>query len=93
MRHEEIIGPELIEIFSTIFKRPDLALTSAYTARDVPVWDSFRQIDIILAVEEHYKIEFTSKEMDNLTSVGELVRTITKKTIGRSSSKNGSGGE
>jgi acyl carrier protein len=73
------INPALTRIFRQVFDRPDLVLNAAMTARDVQGWDSFKQIEIIIAVEEHFRIELDSKEMDNLNSVGDLVKIVNAK--------------
>ena len=44
----EIYGA-LTEIFRDVFNRDDLALKPELTAKDVPGWDSFKQIEIIMA--------------------------------------------
>jgi acyl carrier protein len=75
--------PEIYEALTTIFRdvflRDDLTLTPALTAQDVPDWDSFKQIEIIIAVEEHFGIKFRTREMDSLNNVGDLVRLIASK--------------
>ena len=70
----------LTEIFRDVFLRDDLELRPELTAKDVPGWDSFKQIDIILAVEEKYRVKFNTRELDSLHNVGDLVRVITGKT-------------
>ncbi len=65
----------LTAIFAEIFMR-DIELRPELMARDVPEWDSFRQIDIIVALEEHYDIKFQIKELDGLNNVGDLARLI-----------------
>ena len=67
------------EIFRDVFLRDDIALTPELSAKDVPGWDSFKQIDIILAVEEKYRIKLNTKELDSLHNVGDLVRVIADK--------------
>jgi acyl carrier protein len=42
-------------------------------------WDSFKQIEIIMSAEERWKIKFTTRELDSLLSVGDLVRVIATK--------------
>jgi acyl carrier protein len=79
MRETEIYAA-LIEIFRDVFLRDDLALHPGLTAQDVPGWDSFKQIDIILAAEEKYGIKFNTRELDSLHNVGDLVRVIVDKT-------------
>ena len=39
------------EIFRDVFLSDDIQLRPELSAKDVPGWDSFKQIDIILAVE------------------------------------------
>jgi acyl carrier protein len=70
---------KLTEIFQDIFMRDDLTLTPELTAKDVPGWDSFKQIEIIIAIEEAYQIRFRTKDLDNLHNVGDLARTILEK--------------
>ena len=78
MTNEEIYA-ELTEIFHDVFMRHDLALTPSLSARDVPGWDSFKLIEIVIAVEQRFGIKFTTRELDRLQNVGDLVNVITTK--------------
>lgn len=69
----------LTEIFHDIFLREDLALQPGLTARDVAGWDSFKQIEIIMAAEERFGIKVTTRELDELRCVGDLVRIVLKR--------------
>jgi acyl carrier protein len=80
MATEAEIYAALHEIFADVFMRDDLKLTPAMTAKDVQGWDSFKQIEIIMATEERYGIKFNTRELDSLLSVGDLVKTIAAKT-------------
>lgn len=77
---EADIYAALSEIFRDVFLRDDLQLRPELSAKDVQGWDSFKQIDIILAVEEKYGIKFNTRELDSLHNVGDLVRVIAGKT-------------
>jgi acyl carrier protein len=77
---EKAIYHRLGELFRDVFTRDDLVLTPELSAKDVPGWDSFRQIEIIMGVEELYGIKFHTRELDELRSVGDLVKTIAAKT-------------
>jgi acyl carrier protein len=80
--NEAQIYAELGEIFRDVFLTDDIELRPELSAKDVPGWDSFKQIDIILAVEEKYRIKLNTRELDSLQNVGDLVRVITAKTGG-----------
>ena len=79
MPAEAEIYAALEGIFRDVFMRDDLRLTPGMTAKDVAGWDSFKQIEIILAVEAEYHIKFNTRELDSLQSVGDLVRVIADK--------------
>ncbi len=82
MASETDVYPALTEIFHDVFMRDDIALSPTLTARQVQGWDSFKQIEIIMASEEAWKIKFNTRELDSLLSVGDLVRLIVAKTGG-----------
>jgi acyl carrier protein len=77
--NEAEIYPALSEIFEDVFMRDDITVTPELSAKDVKGWDSFKQIEIIMAVEEKYSIKFHTRELDSLNNVGDLVRTIAAK--------------
>ena len=79
MTEPEIYGT-LTDIFHDVFLRDDLVLSDELSAKQVPDWDSFKQIEIIIAVEEHFGIKFRTREMDSLNNVGDLVRLIASKS-------------
>jgi len=77
---EPQIYQALTTIFRDVFLRDDMVLSAGLTARDVPDWDSFKQIEIIIAVESRFGIKFGTREMDSLNNVGDLARLIADKT-------------
>jgi acyl carrier protein len=74
--NESDVYPRLAEIFAEAFMRGDLRLSPDLTAADVDGWDSLKQILIISAVEERFGIRMTTREMDSLRCVGDLVQII-----------------
>jgi acyl carrier protein len=59
--------------------RDDLVLKPELSAKDLPGWDSFKQIEIILASEERFGIKLTRRELNSLQCVGDLVRVVAGK--------------
>lgn len=78
--NEAEIYESLTAIFHDVFLRDDLILSADLSAKDVPDWDSFKQIEIIIAAEERFGIKFRTREMDSLNNVGDLVRLIASKS-------------
>ena len=50
------------------------------TANQVPGWDSFNHINVILAVEKDYNIHFKGLEILKVKNIGELQKLIDSKT-------------
>lgn len=70
----------LTEIFEDVFDGREIPLSPTLTAKQVQGWDSFKQIEIVLACEERWKIKFSTRELDSLQSVGDLAGLIVTKT-------------
>jgi acyl carrier protein len=67
---------QLNQIFRDVLDNDDINLTAKTTAADVPGWDSLAHINLILAVERHFKVRFATTEIGGLSDVGELVALI-----------------
>jgi acyl carrier protein len=73
---EAEIYAALTLIFRDVFLSDNLVLTSTLNANDVPGWDSFKQIEILIATEQHFGIKLSTREIDGLTNVGDLVSVV-----------------
>jgi acyl carrier protein len=77
---EADIYAALTEIFREAFMNDAMTLTPTLTAKDVKGWDSFKQIEIIVAAEERFGIKMNTRELDSLQNVGDLARVVAAKT-------------
>jgi len=73
---------QLKDIFIDVLENDDIVLTDATKAADIDEWDSLNHIQLVVAVEKHFKIRFTSKEIQSWKNVGELVNSISQKIPG-----------
>lgn len=69
----------LNEIFRDIFGDDTISLGPETTAADIPEWDSFNHINIIVAVESRFGIKFSTVEVEALKNVGDMAALIGRK--------------
>jgi acyl carrier protein len=78
MQTEEIYA-RLTTIFHDVFDDDSIVLSPNLIAADVPEWDSFNHINLIVAVETSFKIKFHTAELEQLHTVGHLADLIATK--------------
>ena len=72
----------LTDIFRALFDMPDLELTDQLTAHDVPGWDSFNHVNLMVSIEQEFSVRFTTEEVAALQNVGDLKRALAAKITG-----------
>mgnify|MGYP000886622418 CR=1 FL=1 len=73
------IQERLTKVFRTVFDNESITLTPDLTADDVDEWDSLSHINLMLAIELEFGIEFSQSEIQNFSNVGELIECVKTK--------------
>ncbi len=68
------------DIFRDIFDDDTLNISESTTSDDIGAWDSVNHINLISAIEKHFKIRFALGELSGMKNVGEMLRLISEKT-------------
>lgn len=73
---------QLNEVFREVFDDDDIQLTPEMTVDDIEGWDSLSHVNLIIAVEMKFDIEFSQKEIRSFSNVGEMAACIESKIKG-----------
>ena len=76
--YEQVLT-EVTQIFGEVLDDDSIQLTYETTANDVKDWDSLNHIQLVVAIEKHFKIRFNFAELQKFKNVGELCDNIAAK--------------
>jgi acyl carrier protein len=74
--NNEQILTEVNRILCDVLGNDSIQLKYETTANDGPDWDSLNHIQLIVAVEKHFKIRFNFAELQKFKNVGQMCDNI-----------------
>ena len=78
------ITEKLTNVFREVFDDETIVFSDDLTANDVDAWDSLSHVNLIIAIEIAFDIEFKQSEVLNFANVGELKQSIINKLENKS---------
>lgn len=76
---KEVIA-QFQEIFIDVLDEDDIVLAAETTADDIDEWDSLTHVQLIVAIEKHFKVKFTVAELEEYKDVGAMCKAVAEKT-------------
>ena len=75
---DEILN-QVNDIFKDVLDNDQIVVKENTKADDIEEWDSLSHIQLIVAVEKHFKVRFTTPEINGFKNVGEMCLGIQAK--------------
>ena len=72
----EQVLTEVTGIFRDVLDNDSINLKYETSAPDVADWDSLNHIELVVAVEKHFKIKFNFAELQKFQNVGQMCDNI-----------------
>lgn len=72
----EQIYETMKKIFKEIFDDESLEITDTTSANDIEDWDSFEQINLLVAIEDNFGLEVSLKQANAMENVGQMIDYI-----------------
>ena len=67
---------ELQEVFRDVFADNGISLTEEMTAADIDGWDSLAHLNLVIAIEKHFRVKFATAEISRLKAKGSNVGVL-----------------
>ena len=69
---------KIIDIISYILNIKKKEISNKTSMKNIEQWDSLKQMQIIMAIEDEFNIKFNEYNLSNANSVEKLLKTIQK---------------
>lgn len=72
----------VLKVLSRVFRIAQEKLSLDSSVDNVPGWDSLAHMNLVVALEDEFKVSFTAEEVISLLSAGIIVETLKEKGRG-----------
>ncbi len=79
---DDLINPQLSQVILTALNIKTFSLRKGTKSFEVPGWDSLSHVGVIMAVEDAYKVRFSTGDIVALQSVGDLEQLVQRSVPG-----------
>jgi acyl carrier protein len=73
-----MLDSRLVEAVASVFGLSDDEVKPESSQENVPDWDSVGHLNLILAIEDAYGVQFSTAQIPELTSVAAIQRALDK---------------
>ena len=67
---------DLLPIFRDVFENNEIEISETTVAADIPEWDSLNHIYLVVAIEKHFKVKFTTPQIQSWQCVGDVLNQL-----------------
>jgi acyl carrier protein len=67
---------DLLPIFRDVFENDEIEISETTVAADIPEWDSLNHIYLVVAIEKHFKVKFTTRQIQSWQCVGDVLNEL-----------------
>lgn len=72
---------QLESLFASVLREPVDKMNDETSPRNTRNWDSLKHIELVMAVEAAYSVQFTMPEISSLNSLGNVRQLLQQKGV------------
>jgi acyl carrier protein len=73
---DEITASELIQLTAAALNATPASLSLESGVGDVPGWDSFAHVNLLMKIEDHYKIAFEAEDLLSMETLDDILAAV-----------------
>jgi acyl carrier protein len=72
---------ELLALIAAALKLPPTAIEPGTSMKNTPAWDSLAHMELIIGIEERYRVVLDADEIADMTSVASIIGQLAKRGL------------
>lgn len=72
---------KLVSVLSEVFGIPAAKIVPGLTKADVDIWDSLKQMDLVLSLEREFGVALEITDIVQMDSVANIIDVLKKKSV------------
>lgn len=79
---EDVVRHKVLHIAADVLSVSPASLTEDSSPKTIENWDSIRHLNLVLALEDRFALQFAPEEMEQMESIGRITSLVEAK-LGR----------
>lgn len=76
-----VIFEKVRQIAADVLQVPDETITLFSSPESIETWDSVQHLNLVLALEREFQLQFDPEEMDQMRTIGDIASIVEKRKI------------
>jgi acyl carrier protein len=75
----QVLPSQLLQLFADVFEVPPEEVKPESSPDTVPTWDSIRHLNLVVALEQEFGLQFEPEEIEQMLSVELIADLVNEK--------------
>jgi acyl carrier protein len=75
----DAVRQQVLNIAADVLSTPASSLTESSSSKTVESWDSIRHLNLVLALEDRFALQFAPEEMERMETIGQMASLVETK--------------
>lgn len=75
----DAVRQKVLNIAADVLSTPSGSLTETSSPKTIENWDSIRHLNLVLALEDRFALQFAPEEMEQMDTIGQITSLVEAK--------------